>query len=65
MRSYYYIDYGLAVNSIKWKVFKIQKKINSQVQENTTQVPYKCTGCGKVYSALDMLSLVERISNCN
>lgn len=56
-RCYYYIDYPKTVNVIKWKVFKVQGTIDSKVTKKSTQIPYKCIGCGKVYSALDMLSL--------
>ena len=31
--------------------------LDSQVTEISNQYPYKCTGCGKVYAALEMLSL--------
>lgn len=56
-RTYYFIDYGIAVNSIKYKVYKIQKMLDSQVIESTNSFPFKCTSCGKVYSSLEMMSL--------
>ncbi|KAJ3339755.1 hypothetical protein HDU91_000974, partial [Kappamyces sp. JEL0680] len=56
-RSYYFLDYGNAVNVIKYKVFKIQKLIDSQADQASVIVPYSCSTCGHTYAALEMLSL--------
>ncbi|KAI8896900.1 hypothetical protein BC833DRAFT_595757, partial [Globomyces pollinis-pini] len=61
-RSYYFIDYKVAVNVIKFKIYKIGKIIEKEVQKNITHLPYKCRVCQKEFSALDMLSLVFTVN---
>ncbi|KAJ1343104.1 hypothetical protein BSLG_002130 [Batrachochytrium salamandrivorans] len=61
-KSYYYIDYRHFVNVVKFKIYKIGKMIEKEVEAEITQMPYKCPLCTKEFSALDMLSL-ERTSD--
>ncbi|KAL5037972.1 hypothetical protein RTP6_005335 [Batrachochytrium dendrobatidis] len=56
-KSYYYIDYRQFVNVVKYKIYKIGKMIEKEVEAEITQMPYKCPLCIKEFSALDMLSL--------
>ncbi|TPX60300.1 hypothetical protein PhCBS80983_g01849 [Powellomyces hirtus] len=56
-RSYYYIDYKLFVDVVKWKIYKIGKMIEKEVQMQMANMPYKCPLCLKEYSALDFAML--------
>ncbi|KAJ3308140.1 hypothetical protein HDV04_001726 [Boothiomyces sp. JEL0838] len=40
-RAYYYIDYELAVNVIKFKTYRIGKMLENQVKQNINQLMYK------------------------
>ena len=56
-RSYYYIDYKLFVNVVKYKIYMIGKNIGKDVEQQMTQLPYKCVTCDKQFEALEMLTL--------
>ncbi|KAJ3008416.1 hypothetical protein HKX48_008545 [Thoreauomyces humboldtii] len=56
-RQYYYIDYKLFVDVVKWKIFRIGKMIEKEVQMQMANMPYKCPQCTKEYSALDFAML--------
>ncbi|KAJ3162677.1 hypothetical protein HDU86_003650 [Geranomyces michiganensis] len=56
-RTYYYIDYKVFVDVVKWKIYKIGKMIEKEVQMQMANMPYKCPRCSKEYSALDFAML--------
>ncbi|KAJ3189128.1 hypothetical protein HDU85_002753 [Gaertneriomyces sp. JEL0708] len=58
-KSYYYIDYKQFVDVVKWKIYKIGKMIEKEVQMQMANMPYICPTCQKSYSALDFLSLAK------
>ncbi|KAJ3155033.1 hypothetical protein HDU89_007223 [Geranomyces variabilis] len=58
-RTYYYIDYKVFVDVVKWKIYKIGKLIEKEVQMQMANMPYKCPRCNKEYSALDFAMLTK------
>ncbi|KAI9091539.1 hypothetical protein DFS34DRAFT_323564 [Phlyctochytrium arcticum] len=56
-RSYYYIDYKHFVDVVKFRIYRIGKIIEKEVQEQIANMPYKCPNCGREYSALDFAML--------
>ena len=55
--SYFYINYKMCVNVIKYKLDKIRIQIESEEKEFTTRASYKCTFCKKTYTDLDTKDL--------
>jgi transcription initiation factor TFIIE subunit alpha len=55
--SYFYINYKMCVNVIKYKLDKIRIQIESEEKEFTTRASYKCTICKKTYTDLDTKDL--------
>jgi transcription initiation factor IIE alpha subunit len=51
--SYFYINYKMMVNVIKYKLDKIRIQIESEENQFTTRANFKCTLCKKSYSDLD------------
>lgn len=53
--SYFYINYKMMVNVIKYKLDKIRIQIDSEEKQCTSRANFKCTNkyCGKTYSDLD------------
>jgi transcription initiation factor IIE alpha subunit len=51
--SYFYINYQMMVNVIKYKLDKISNQIESEEKQFTTRPNFKCTHCHKTYSDLD------------
>lgn len=67
-KSYYFIDFATALNSIKYKIFKIGKIIEKQVQDQMNNLPFVCTPCNREFNALDMLTLetnADKIPLCD
>ena len=51
--SYFYINYKMMVNIVKYKLDKIRIQIESDENQFTTRANFKCTNCKKTYSDLD------------
>jgi transcription initiation factor TFIIE subunit alpha len=51
--SYFYINYKMMVNVIKYKLDKIRIQIESEEKQCTSRANFKCTSCSKTYSDLD------------
>lgn len=51
--SYFYINYKMMVNVIKYKIDKIRIQIESEEKQCTSRANFKCTNCQKTYSDLD------------
>jgi len=51
--SYFYINYKMMVNVIKYKLDKIRIQIESEEKQCTSRANFKCTNCSKTYSDLD------------
>jgi transcription initiation factor TFIIE subunit alpha len=67
-KSYYFVDYALALNSIKYKIYKIGKIIEKQVQDQMNNMPFICSPCNREFQTLDMLTLetnADKIPLCD
>lgn len=51
--SFFYINYKMMVNVIKYKLDKIRIQIESEEKQCTSRANFKCTNCQKTYSDLD------------
>jgi len=51
--SYFFINYKMMVNVIKYKLDKIRIQIESEEKQCTSRANFKCTNCSKTYSDLD------------
>jgi transcription initiation factor TFIIE subunit alpha len=52
--SYYYINYKMMVNVIKYKLDKIRIQIECDEKQCTSRANFKCSNCNKPYTDLDM-----------
>lgn len=60
-RNFWHIDYKLFINVVKWKIYKIGKAIEKEDEDKVAAMPYKCTGCGKEFNALDFAFLEKTV----
>ena len=51
--SYYYINYKMMVNVIKYKLDKIRIQIETEEKQSTTRAIFKCSECKKSFSDLE------------
>lgn len=51
--SYFYINYKMMVNVIKYKLDKIRIQIETEEKQSTTRAIFKCTQCKKSFSDLE------------
>lgn len=51
--SYFYINFKMLVNVIKYKLDRIRIQIELDETQFTQRAQFKCTECGKTYSDLD------------
>lgn len=65
-QSYFYINYKMAVNVIKYKLDKIRIRIEAEEKESIRGY-YKCSNCPKTFSELDLRELFIGIKcpRCN
>lgn len=57
-RTYYYIDYRQAIDAIKWRVYTIDKEIQSKASQTTENKLYFCPRCKAEYSELEVIDAV-------
>ncbi|XP_073468327.1 general transcription factor IIE subunit 1-like [Aquarana catesbeiana] len=69
--NYYYINYKVLVDVIKYKLDHIRRKIESDERESTNRASFKCPGCHSTYSDLEVNQLFDpftelfRCTYCN
>ena len=65
--SYFYINYKMMVNVIKYKLDRIRIQIESEEKQCTSRANFKCTNCQKTYSDLDTkdIFLTMTCLHCN
>ena len=51
--SYFYVNYKMMVNIIKYKLDKIRIQIEGEENQASTRANFKCTNCAKKYTDLD------------
>ena len=65
--SYYFINYSLFVNVVKYKLDHMLRKIETQEREATNRASYKCPQCQKTFTDLEADQLFDPMSgtfNC-
>ncbi|XP_069832657.1 general transcription factor IIE subunit 1-like [Dendropsophus ebraccatus] len=69
--NYYYINYKVLVDVVKYKLDHVRRKIESDERESTTRASFKCPGCHSTYSDLEVNQLFDpftelfRCTYCN
>ncbi|KAG8592214.1 hypothetical protein GDO81_000438 [Engystomops pustulosus] len=69
--NYYYINYKLLVDVVKYKLDHVRRKIESDERESTIRASFKCPGCHSTYSDLEVNQLFDpftelfRCTYCN
>ncbi|XP_056415202.1 general transcription factor IIE subunit 1-like [Hyla sarda] len=69
--NYYYINYKVLVDVVKYKLDHVRRKIESDERESTTRASFKCPGCLSTYSDLEVNQLFDpftelfRCTYCN
>lgn len=56
-RTYYYIHYIEAVDSIKWKIHALVKRVKDEISQFSDPQGYVCPTCNTKYSLIDAASL--------
>lgn len=68
--SYYWIDYRMFTNVVKWHIAVMRKDIDSKLRQQLEQRGYKCPRCQRVYETiqadmlLDMSTGIMRCVDC-
>ncbi|XP_053314976.1 general transcription factor IIE subunit 1-like [Spea bombifrons] len=69
--NYYYINYKVLVDVIKYKLDHVRRKIESDERDSSTRASFKCPGCQNTYSDLEVNQLFDpftelfRCTYCN
>lgn len=59
MMHYYYINYKLFVNVVKYKLDHMRKKLESDTNMAQNRTSYKCSMCNSTFSDLDVDKLFD------
>lgn len=57
--NYYFINYKVFVNVVKYKLDKMRQKIESRERESTSKALYRCVNCDKQYNEYDTGDLMD------
>ncbi|XP_071954900.1 general transcription factor IIE subunit 1-like [Antedon mediterranea] len=57
--NYYFINYRVFVNIVKYKLDKMRIKIESEERDSTCKALFSCPGCEKVYNDFDAMDLLD------
>ncbi|NXE94998.1 T2EA factor, partial [Menura novaehollandiae] len=69
--NYYYINYKLLVDVVKYKLDHVRRKIEADEQDSTTRFSFKCPSCSSTYTDLEVNQLFDaftetfRCTYCN
>lgn len=58
-RVYYYVDYQVAVDAIKWRMHKLVRSVEDKMRSDGVSKGYICPNCGQKYSSLDVNMLIS------
>ncbi|OLY78470.1 Transcription initiation factor IIE subunit alpha [Smittium mucronatum] len=58
-RTYYQLDYGLFVDVVKWRMWKLQQVVKSRMEVERSRQGFICPDCKTEYSTLQALSLLD------
>ena len=62
--NYYYINYKMMVNVVKYKLDNMRKQIELEEKQLTCRASYKCLHCGRQYTDLDVVDLFMTNMRC-
>ncbi|NXU19862.1 T2EA factor, partial [Pardalotus punctatus] len=69
--NYYYINYKMLVDVVKYKLDHIRRKIEADERDSTTRSSFKCPSCSSTYTDLEVNQLFDvftetfRCTYCN
>ncbi|KAL3204460.1 hypothetical protein MRX96_011471 [Rhipicephalus microplus] len=52
-QNYYYINYKVFVNVVKYKLDHMRRKIETEERDSTSRASFRCTGCSKSFTDLE------------
>lgn len=61
--TYYYVNYAVFINVIKYKLFQIRKQVETIEKDSISVGRYNCTSCLRIYDDLDVGQLFDLSSN--
>ncbi|ORX79102.1 hypothetical protein BCR32DRAFT_294637 [Anaeromyces robustus] len=62
-KQYYYIDYKLFVDTVKWKIHQMTKKISEKRENELQNKGYRCPKCERKISPLDAMRYIDPVTN--
>ncbi|GFR61950.1 general transcription factor IIE subunit 1-like [Elysia marginata] len=57
--TYYYINYSVFVNVVKYKLDHMRRKIETDERDNTSRSSFVCHGCSKTYTDYEVKQLID------
>lgn len=60
--NYYFINYSVFVNIVKYKLDHIRKKIETEQRDTANRTSYICPTCEKTFTDLEADQLVDRMT---
>ncbi|KAF9926456.1 hypothetical protein BGZ75_007467 [Mortierella antarctica] len=58
--TYYYLDYKIFVDVVKWKIHKMGKELDSVMSKQEVEsAGYKCPACLNTYAVVDVMHLLD------
>ncbi|CAN7989299.1 unnamed protein product [Ixodes hexagonus] len=58
-QNYYYINYKVFVNVVKYKLDHMRRKIETEERDSTSRASFRCTGCDKSFTDLEADRLLD------
>jgi len=58
-QNYYYINYKVFVNVVKYKLDHMRRKIETEERDNTSRASFKCPSCKKSFTDLEANQLFD------
>jgi len=62
--NYYFINYQVLVNVIKYKLDKMRRKIETEDMGTSNRASFVCTACHKTFTDLEVDQLFDMMSGC-
>lgn len=57
--TFYYINYSVFVNVVKYKLDHMRRKIETDERDNTSRSSFVCPGCRKTYTDYEVKQLID------
>ncbi|OLL24430.1 Transcription initiation factor IIE subunit alpha [Neolecta irregularis DAH-3] len=58
-KTWYFIDYQVAVDAIKFKMYRLQKRIEEEMTKQAEMKGYHCPRCSRKYTAVEAMMHVD------